>query len=372
MEVNTAYENALALRNAGRDRLRDSYRRHRQVSSGDIRVVLLGRPYTVLSREMNKHIPDIFAALGIKVFYQDMLDPAAADLETVKPLLDEIHWEHAAEILKAAVVAAQTESLYPVLLTSFMCTPDSFVMDYFRRIMDLHGKPYLILQIDEHGSSVGYETRIEAVDISEEPRRSQVAIFGDLYVRDNRFINQNLIRFIERNGGEVITTPYSTYARMIAGPYFRKWFREGKYWHTFSSRALMSSVQWMERRYYRHFERVLREPEQAFRDDPAKILAGYHLGIEHTGESMDNILKVHYIRKHYPDVALFVQTNPAFCCPSIVTQAMSRKIEENTGVPVVSITYDGTGSFKNSKIIPYLAYPRKQSQSPDRRLVSVR
>jgi hypothetical protein len=71
-------------------------------------------------------------------------------------------------------------------------------------------------------------------------------------------------------------------------------------------------------------------------------------------------------------VALFVQTNPAFCCPSIVTQAMSRKIEENTGVPVVSITYDGTGSFKNSKIIPYLAYPRKALQPRGRRGVSAR
>jgi hypothetical protein len=28
--------------------------------------------------------------------------------------------------------------------------------------MDAHRKPYLILQLDEHGSNVGYETRIEA------------------------------------------------------------------------------------------------------------------------------------------------------------------------------------------------------------------
>ena len=590
MEVNAAYEKALTHSRITRDRLREIYRQQTD-SADDIRIVLLGRPYAVLTREMNKHIPEIFAALGIKVFYQDMLDPSTADLETVQPLLDEIHWQHAAEILKAAVVAAQTESLYPVLLTSFMCTPDSFVMDYFRHIMDLHNKPYLILQIDEHGSSVGYETRIEAavrafrnhndnieppvvrascrslqpcyarrledktvlmpnwdditcrflvailqaegydarlleesetavrkslrhnsgqciplniiaqefadyvadhhldpartvlwmasgeiacnlklypyhikrlvntfgngmekasvysgditmndishrvslstyfafmfggmlrkmacrirpyerhpgatdralaesvricidaflgrrsreeaaaaatalfeaIDIRGDSRRPQVAIFGDLYVRDNRFINQDLIRFIETNGGEVITTPYSTYARMIAGPYFRKWFREGKYWHTLSSRTLLSSVQWMEKRYYRHFERVLEEPEHAFKDDPGEILSGFHLGLEHTGESMDNILKVHYIRKYYPDVALFVQTNPAFCCPSIVTQAMSQKIEDITGVPVVTLTYDGTGRFKNAKIIPYLAYPRKTDQSQHRERVS--
>jgi hypothetical protein len=74
---------------------------------------------------------------------------------------------------------------------------------------------------------------------------------------------------------------------------------------------------------------------------------------------MDNVLKVHYIKKHHPDVALFVQASPAFCCPSLVTEAMTRKIEALTGVPVVSITYDGTGGVRNDAVIPYLKYPRR-------------
>ena len=36
------------------------------------------------------------------------------------------------------------------------------MIDYFKEIMDKYQKPYLILQIDEHGSAVGYETRIES------------------------------------------------------------------------------------------------------------------------------------------------------------------------------------------------------------------
>ena len=39
----------------------------------DISVVLLGRPYIVLSKTLNKGIPDIFNSLGIKSFYQDMI-----------------------------------------------------------------------------------------------------------------------------------------------------------------------------------------------------------------------------------------------------------------------------------------------------------
>ena len=37
-----------------------------------------------------------------------------------------------------------------------------------------------------------------------------------------------------------------------------------------------------------------------------------------------------------------------------------RRIEAVTGVPVVPITYDGTGGNKNDAIIPYLAYPRSR------------
>jgi hypothetical protein len=71
---------------------------------------------------------------------------------------------------------------------------------------------------------------------------------------------------------------------------------------------------------------------------------------------MDNILKLFYIKKYYPDVALFVETIPALCCASIITEAMAKEIEKRTGTPMVSITYDGTGGNKNDVIIPYLRY----------------
>ena len=35
----------------------------------------MGRPYVVLSKTMNKGIPDIFSRMGIKTFFQDMVNP---------------------------------------------------------------------------------------------------------------------------------------------------------------------------------------------------------------------------------------------------------------------------------------------------------
>ena len=76
---------------------------------------------------------------------------------------------------------ARTPGLYPVLVTSFKCSPDSFITEYVKKILDRYEKPYLILELDEHDSSVGYETRIEAA----------VRSFGNHLSRENVRINRN-------------------------------------------------------------------------------------------------------------------------------------------------------------------------------------
>jgi predicted CoA-substrate-specific enzyme activase len=580
-EVSEAFDRALQFKGDGLAQLKKIYR-HETRNNRDVHVVLLGRPYTVLDKSMNKGIPDLFAALGIKTFYQDMLSYQTGDLEPLAPLLNEIHWHYAAQILAATEVVARTNRAYPVLITSFKCSPDSFVIEYFKQVMETHNKPYLILQLDEHSSSVGYETRIEAAirafrnhdstgkkqapaaylptlipkkesrpwdktiilpnwdslslrlivanlkragidarllnetvsgiqksmrfntgqclplniiaqdfidyiethDLDPEKAvlwmanseiacniklyhhhfknlfyaygkgfekagvyageisfadislklpintyfaymfggfirkigcrvrpyekvkgttddvienimkvledaflgnrsksrsveaavasfedievstaqhlkpRPQVAIFGDLYARDNPVINQDLIHFIEGHGGEVVTTPYSTYVKIIAKPYLRKWLIEGRYLSVLSSKALLAELNRREKRYLKLFNRFLKEPEARYDQSPAKILSEYNICMENTGESMDNILKIFYTLKYHPAISLFVQTSPAFCCPALVTEAMAKEIERKTGVPVVSITYDGTGGPKNDVIIPYLKYPR--------------
>ncbi len=581
--VQRAYRRALAEQRAARGRLRALFE-SRSGAGGDIRVVLAGRPYVVLSKHMNKGIPEIFGALGVRCFYQDMLpEPAEGPEEALAPLLDAFHWNYAARILETARYCSTAPGVYPVLLTCFKCSPDSFVIEYFKRILDERGKPYLILQVDEHDSSVGYETRIEAgvrafrnhlasqrapegppasparparpavprvveehldgktllfpnwdplslplvvanlqrhgvdarllreddlsiresmrlntgqcipinaivqemgdyvrrhrldparvmlwmarsslscniplypyyikslleaegggleqaevylgelthVEIS--PRatvgayfaylfggllrrlgcrirpyeleagmtdrtilecrqllevafrgersreeairevlrrfqaipcrdrtagaRPKVAIFGDLYVRDNEVLNQGLIHDIEAAGGEVITTPYSEYVRIVAEAAFRRWRKERLWGVWLKHRALLAAVQLAERRYFPELAGYV-PARDAFRNPRLEgELRRYHLRLQHGGESFENVLKILHLLREHPDIALFVQANPTFCCPSLITEAMTGHIEALTGVPVVTLTYDGTGTPKNDLIVPYL------------------
>jgi len=73
-----------------------------------------------------------------------------------------MHWHYGKLIIRAAELAARTENLYPVFLTCFRCSPDSFLMSYVKDIVTHFGKPFLFLQLDAHASDVGYLTRIEA------------------------------------------------------------------------------------------------------------------------------------------------------------------------------------------------------------------
>jgi hypothetical protein len=115
-------------------------------------------------------------------------------------------------------------------------------------------------------------------------------------VRDNELINQDLIHFIESQGGEVVTTPYSAYVKMIAQPYLRKWFVEGLYLQALSSKALITTISRLEKTYYKYFQRILKEPEPVYDESPDKILSDYGIRIENTGESMENILKIFYLK----------------------------------------------------------------------------
>jgi len=540
----------------------------------DVSVVLLGRPYVVLSDTLNKGIPDIFTGMGVNAWYQDMLRIDPDHDESFNHMLEKTPWHFASNILRAAELAGRTKNLYPVLVTAFKCAPDSFIIDYFKQLMHLYNKPYLIIQIDEHDSNTGYETRIEAalrsfrnhaqtasvhpdpdlgsllprvesrveektllmpnwdhfvsplvvanlrragidarllepselgirksmvhntgqclpinivaqncidyiekhklnpkntilwsaegyiscnlkqypyyikkimenygkglehtsvysgkitfrdisikvtyyayfaymlgglflktacrirpyesipgrtdqvfknvhrvlldaflgktsleqaieeglalvdeIEYDRTSRKPQVAIFGDLFVRDNDTMNQGLIRAIEEAGGEAVTTPYNDYAKITIENMFRRAHERGAHMETNVNRVLLNVVKYMDERYYKSFIRHLGPAPVIKPKLLEEQLEQFNIDPFHGGESYDNILKIFYLKENYPELSLFVQTNPSYCCPALVTEAMTRRIKELTDVPIVTLTYDGTSDQMNDAIVPYI------------------
>jgi predicted nucleotide-binding protein (sugar kinase/HSP70/actin superfamily) len=123
-EVASALKHAVELHAERRKALREILPRE-LAGCEEVSVVLLGRPYSCLAPAMNKGIPDILASMGVKVFYQDMLPYRRQEVAEIAPLLEQLHWNYAASVLEAAQVIAKRPGLYPVLVTSFKCAPDS-------------------------------------------------------------------------------------------------------------------------------------------------------------------------------------------------------------------------------------------------------
>jgi predicted CoA-substrate-specific enzyme activase len=126
-------------------------------SSGRPAVVVIGRPYNTLDPFLSHRLPYEIAAAGLDVLPMDGL---AFRPELLEGYFRNLFWSYGQRIVSALIQISQTDGLYPVYLSNFGCGPDSFILSYAENIMG--GKPLLILELDEHGSSGGYLTRLEA------------------------------------------------------------------------------------------------------------------------------------------------------------------------------------------------------------------
>jgi len=201
-----------------------------------------------------------------------------------------------------------------------------------------------------------HEIRVEG------DRRPQVAVFGDFYVRDNDVMNQGLVAAIEAAGAEAVVTPYVDYVRIVVDSVIRKMALEGRPFASLGTRFLWHLVDTVGAPARHAFSAWVGHLPPLGWPKQERFVRALGLHPRHGGESFDNLLKVQHLARAHPDIALFVQASPAFCCPSIVTEAMATDIERVAGVPVVSITYDGTGRGVNDVIVPYIERARSRDR----------
>ena len=124
---------------------------------GEKALVIIGRPYNTFDPGSNLSLPQKIADLGVTVIPMDMLP---YDVEKLNPAFENMYWSYGQQILAAAEYVRQRPNLFGVYFSSFSCGPDSFILSF---VEDLMGdKPWLTLELDEHGGDAGYLTRIEA------------------------------------------------------------------------------------------------------------------------------------------------------------------------------------------------------------------
>ena len=134
----------------------------------DKALVIVGRPYNTCDRGANLDIPKILREHGQLVIPADFLPLDKYDVSD----WPNMYWSYGYRILAAMRFIKDDERLFPVYLTNFGCGPDSFIHQYVRK--ELGGKPFLLIEVDEHSAPAGVITRCEAFldSIKHAPRKS--------------------------------------------------------------------------------------------------------------------------------------------------------------------------------------------------------
>ncbi len=120
-------------------------------------IVVIGRPYNTLDPVVSLNLPLRVSEFGFTVIPMEQL-PFRPDL--LDPGFHNMYWSYGQKILSAVKHVAKDPDLFAIYLTSFNCGPDSFILTMAEEAMG--DKPFLVLELDEHGADGGYVTRIEA------------------------------------------------------------------------------------------------------------------------------------------------------------------------------------------------------------------
>jgi predicted CoA-substrate-specific enzyme activase len=159
-------------------------------------IVLFGRSYNAFAKEANLNIPHKFASRDRIVIPYDFLE-----LDDERPPYQNMYWATGNAILRAAKIIKKNPLLFGCFITNFSCGPDSFIVSYFREIMDT--KPSLTLELDSHSADAGINTRIEAaIDIMEsylELNKKGLIKENHEHFEPARIITKNKKFFVENN-----------------------------------------------------------------------------------------------------------------------------------------------------------------------------
>lgn len=172
-------------------------------------------------------------------------------------------------------------------------------------------------------------------------KKPLIGIVGEIFVRSNRFSNEDLVRKIEALGGEAWLSPVDEWIYYINYMSLKKAIRRRDY---------RGALQFFIKRFYQN--RLSHRYEHLFRDilkttpepDIREVLdrAAPYLHESFEGEAILSIGKaIDMIQRGAQGI---INAMPFGCMPGTVVTAIMRGVSEKYNVPSISIPYDGTES----------------------------
>lgn len=179
-----------------------------------------------------------------------------------------------------------------------------------------------------------------------------VGIVGEIYVRNNRFTNQDLVRRVEQAGGEAWLAPLSEWILYTA--HMESWsagYRQSGIFGRLGS--------FVKNQYLAHDEAAwmkLMSPLLDARHEPSvedTLKAGSRfVPLDFEGETILTLGRTLEFVKE--GASLVINCAPFACMPGAITSGVLQRIQAESGVPMASLFYDGEGAV-NDVIDTYLS-----------------
>jgi len=182
----------------------------------------------------------------------------------------------------------------------------------------------------------------EQIETANRGARSLIAVVGELYVRANRFANDNLVSQIEQLGGEAVVpamTEWFHYCRVSRGLHC---WRDREIGQFFNNTLRGAYQVRLERRLYKRFGAKTDPPVTELLE-----LARPYLDPSFEGEAVLTIGKSLELF-HTRAIAGVINTMPFTCMPGTVVSSLIKRVREDChGLPIVTMVYTGQQNLAN-------------------------
>lgn len=165
----------------------------------------------------------------------------------------------------------------------------------------------------------------------------------------NEVVNEGIQSMVEALQGELVVSSMSEYALHFFDIDVRRYGGDDR------SYRLLRTI---EGRYESMVKDLIEDQVEPDFAECARLMEKYGLRHYLPGETSINVGKALWLCENR-SVEAIIHANPLFCCPGVVTASLFRKIQEDFGIPIIDIFYDGTGN-PNRVLIPHLHYLRQR------------
>ena len=198
------------------------------------------------------------------------------------------------------------------------------------------------------------------IGVDRKERKPIIGVVGEIYIRSNRFGNEDLIRNIERLGCEVWLPPISEWILYTNYTSKRRSLRTGHYnsfLATFIANELQKSVEHRLTRSFNHSSKAHGEPstEEIIKNAIPYLHPSFEgEAILSVGKAVDFALK---------GASGIINTMPFTCMPGTIVNAVLKRCQEtHNNIPILTIAYDGQKEGNTKTRLEAFTYQVRQYQ----------